>query len=75
MDLSTAPLEYQVWAMPENTAVRMKLARLYLRYKRPDLALTQVERVLEINPSHTEARGLRERLKATPTGPAPEARR
>jgi Tfp pilus assembly protein PilF len=64
MDLATAPLEYSVWAMPENTALRMRLAGLYLRYHRPDLALTQVERVLELNPNHDAARRLHERLKA-----------
>jgi Tfp pilus assembly protein PilF len=63
MDLATAPLEYSVWAMPENTALRMRLAHLYVRYHRPDLALSQVERVLELNPNHAEARRLRERLK------------
>jgi tetratricopeptide (TPR) repeat protein len=65
MDLSTAPLEYSVWAMPENLALRMRLARLYVRYRRPDLALTQVERVLAMNPNHAEARRLRQQLKLT----------
>ena len=64
MDLATAPLEYSVWAMPDNTALRMRLARLYVRYHRPDLALTQVERILELNPNHAEARRLHEELKA-----------
>lgn len=63
MDLSTAPLEYSIYAMPENTALRVRLAKLYLRYKRPDLAREQVERVLELNPGHGEALGLRDRLK------------
>ena len=63
MDLATAPLEYSVWAMPDNTALRMRLARLYVRYHRPDLALTQVERILELNPNHAEARRLHEELK------------
>jgi tetratricopeptide (TPR) repeat protein len=63
MDLSTAPLEYSVWAMPENIALRMRLARLYRRYRRPDLALTQVERVLALNPNLDEARQLRQQLK------------
>jgi hypothetical protein len=62
MDLSTAPLEYQVWAMPNNTGVRMKLARLYLRYHRPDLALIEVGHVLDLNPNHPEA--LRLKAKA-----------
>jgi Tfp pilus assembly protein PilF len=67
MDLATAPLEYSVWAMPENIALRMRLARLYQRYRRPDLARAQVERVLALNPNHAEARQLREHLKvATP---------
>jgi Tfp pilus assembly protein PilF len=64
MDLATAPLEYSVWAMPENTALRMRLARLYQRYQRPDLALSQVERVLELNPNHAEASRLRQQLQA-----------
>jgi Tfp pilus assembly protein PilF len=64
MDLATAPLEYSVWAMPENTALRIRLAHLYVRYHRPDLALTQVDRVLELNANHAEARRLREQLKA-----------
>lgn len=62
MDLSTAPLEYSAYAMPQNTAVRIKLARLYLRYSRPDLARTQVEQVLKLNPGHAEARRLKARL-------------
>jgi Tfp pilus assembly protein PilF len=65
MDLSTAPLEYSIYAMPENTALRLQLARLYLRYQRPDLALDQLERVLELNPNHAEARKLRDKLKAS----------
>jgi Tfp pilus assembly protein PilF len=64
MDLATAPLEYSVWAMPENTALRLRLARLYQRYHRPDLALAQLERILAINPNHAEARRLRDELKA-----------
>jgi tetratricopeptide (TPR) repeat protein len=67
MDLATAPLEYSVWAMPDNTALRIRLARLYVRYHRPDLARTQVERVLELNPNHAEARRLHEQLKAKHT--------
>jgi hypothetical protein len=35
-----------------------------VRYHRPDLARTQVERVLELNPNHAEARRLHEQLKA-----------
>ena len=62
MDLSTAPLEYAIYAMPENTALRLKLARLYVRYKRPDLAISQVERILELNPVHGEAIRLRHEL-------------
>jgi uncharacterized protein HemY len=50
--------------MPDNTALRMKLARLYLRYRRPDLASTQVEQVLKINPTHAEALRLREQVKS-----------
>jgi hypothetical protein len=65
MDLETAPLEYSVWAMPDNTALRVRLARLYMRYRRPDLALTQVERVLELNPNHAEARRLRQQLSSS----------
>jgi hypothetical protein len=42
----------------------MRLARLYRRYRRPDLALAQVERVLALNPNHSEARQLHEELKA-----------
>jgi tetratricopeptide (TPR) repeat protein len=68
MDLSTAPLEYSIYAMPENTALRMQLARLYVRYKRPDLALDQIERVLELNPNHAEAQRLRDKLKAGKAG-------
>jgi tetratricopeptide (TPR) repeat protein len=64
MDLATAPLEYSVWAMPENTTLRMRLARLYQRYQRPDLALAQVERVLELNPNHADASRLRGQLQA-----------
>jgi tetratricopeptide (TPR) repeat protein len=63
MDLSTAPLEYQVWALPHDTGVRMRLARLYLRYHRPDLALSQIDHVLELNPHHPEARRLKAQLK------------
>jgi tetratricopeptide (TPR) repeat protein len=65
MDLATAPLEYSIWAMPDNTALRMRLARLYVRYHRPDLARTQVERVIELNPNHAEARRLQEQLKVS----------
>jgi tetratricopeptide (TPR) repeat protein len=68
MDLATAPLEYSIWAMPQNTALRLRLARLYRQYGRPDLALGQVERVLELNPGQPEARRLREELK--PGSPA-----
>lgn len=63
MDLSTAPLEYSIYAMPHNTALRIRLARLYLRYQRPDLARDQVERVLQQNPSHKEALQLAAKLK------------
>jgi len=63
MDLATAPLEYSVWAMPQNAALRLRLARLYRQYGRPDLALGQVERVLELNPGRSEAWRLREELK------------
>jgi tetratricopeptide (TPR) repeat protein len=68
MDLATAPLEYQVWAMPENTGVRMRLANLYLRYHRRDLALAQVEYVLKLNPNHAEAHRLRDKLKKSGQG-------
>jgi tetratricopeptide (TPR) repeat protein len=60
MDLATAPLEYSIWAMPQNAALRLRLAHLYRQYGRPDLALGQVERVLELNPGQPEARRLRE---------------
>ena len=63
MDLSTAPLEYSIYAMPHNTSLRMRLARLYLRYRRPDLARDQAERVLEQNPGHPEALRLRDQLR------------
>ena len=42
----------------------MRLARLYVRYHRPDLALTQVDQILELNPRHDEARRLQEQLRA-----------
>lgn len=64
MDLSTAPLEYSVDAMPENTAVRVKLARLYLRYGRPDLASAQIDQVLALNPNHPEALRLCDQVKS-----------
>jgi tetratricopeptide (TPR) repeat protein len=65
MDLATAPLEYSVWAMPQNAALRLRLARLYRHYGRPDMALAQVDRVLELNPGQPEARRLREALKGS----------
>lgn len=68
MDLSTAPLEYSIYAMPHNTALRMRLARLYLRYQRPDLAREQLAKVMEQNPSHSEARKLHRQLE-TPSAP------
>jgi Tfp pilus assembly protein PilF len=65
MDLATAPLEYSVWAMPQNSALRLRLAHLYRHYGRPDLALAQVERVLELDPGQAEARRLRDALKGS----------
>ena len=63
IDLSTGPLEYTVEAMPENTAVRLKLARLYKKFGRPDMALSQIDAVLKINPNLPEALRLKDEWK------------
>lgn len=63
MDLDTAPLEYSLWAMPENVALRVKLARLYVKYGRKDLAAAQVALALEANPGNSGALKLREELQ------------
>ena len=64
IDLSTGPLEYTVEAMPENTAVRLKLARLYKKFGRPDMALAQIDAVLKINPNLPEALRLQHEWKS-----------
>ena len=64
MDLSTAPLEYSLWATPERTDLRLKLARLYLKYERPDLATGQVSLILERDPNNPEARELDQAIRA-----------
>jgi thioredoxin-like negative regulator of GroEL len=66
MDLDTAPLEYSLWAMPDNVALRVKLARLYVKYRRPDLAATQVALALETNPGYPDALRLQEELRKKP---------
>jgi len=64
MDLDTAPLEYTLWAMPENVSLRVELARRYIRYKRPDLAQTQLSAVLASQPGNQEALRLQQKLQA-----------
>lgn len=58
-------LEYQVWIDPDSIPARLKLARFYLGHKRPDLARPQVERVLQQQPDHKEARSLVARIAAS----------
>lgn len=67
MNLDTAPLEYAIWAMPDNIALRLKLARLYLKYGRRDLAEMQVNLALEANPRNPEALELRARARKSPS--------
>jgi tetratricopeptide (TPR) repeat protein len=58
MDLSTAPIEYALWAMPDNIPLRVKLARLYRRYGRRDLAAMQITLALERRPGDRDALAL-----------------
>lgn len=57
-------LEYQVWIDPGSADARLKLARFYLEHRRPDLARPQVDRILQQNPDHREARSLAARIAA-----------
>ena len=67
MDLATAPLEYSIYAMPDNVGLRLRLARLYATYGRPDLARDQVERVLRINPRQGDALRMKTEYDRTPS--------
>lgn len=65
MDLSTAPLEYSIYAMPNNASIRIDLAELYLKYGRPDLAREQIDAALKINPGYGRALKLKQRAGST----------
>lgn len=64
MDLSTAPLEYSIYAQPRNALLRVKLGELYLKYDRPDLAMQQVQEALELNPGLGAALALKKKIEA-----------
>lgn len=64
--LQDSQLEYRVNVEPENKALRLQLARFYVRNGRPDLARPHVERLLRSSPADPEARGLAAKIAAHP---------
>lgn len=62
----TGALEAQLSVDPENKALRLRLAALYVRFGRPDLARPQVDRVLAKTPQDPEARRLAAQIAAHP---------
>jgi len=66
LSLAAAQLEYQLKVSPRDLALRLKLARLYFRNGRPDLARPQVDRVLREKPGDPQARQLSAEIAAHP---------
>lgn len=66
LSLESAQYEYQLRAEPQDFALRFKLAQLYYRSGRPDLARPQVERILRQEPKHGGARKLAGEIAAHP---------
>lgn len=66
LSLAAAQLEYQLKVSPRDLPLRLKLARLYFRNGRPDLARPQVERVLREKPDDPQAKQLLAEIAAHP---------
>ncbi|MGV3719717.1 MAG: tetratricopeptide repeat protein [Actinomycetota bacterium] len=66
LSLESAQYEYQLRVTPQNVPLRLKLAQLYFRNGRPDLARPEVEQILRREPEHTEARKLADQIAAHP---------
>jgi tetratricopeptide (TPR) repeat protein len=73
MDLASAQLEYQVWAAPRDAPLRLRLAQVYLKFGRPDLARAQVERARRLAPDSPDVKRMLAQLSsaARPSGSAP----
>ncbi len=58
-------------ALRDSATVRVKLARIYLEQKKPELARAEVEKAVKLAPNYTEAQQLLDHLrKSKPTGGA-----
>jgi tetratricopeptide (TPR) repeat protein len=64
--LQDSQLEYRSNLEPENKALRLQLARFYVKNGRPDLARPHVDRLLHSSPVDPEARGLAAEIAAHP---------
>lgn len=64
--LQDSQLEYRLNVQPENHALRLELARFYVRNGRPDLARPHVDRLLRASPANPAARGLAAQIAAHP---------
>lgn len=65
-EATTGALEAQLSVDPQNDALRLRLAALYVRFGRPDLARPQVDRVLARSPRDPAARRLAAQIAAHP---------
>jgi tetratricopeptide (TPR) repeat protein len=62
IDLTSAQLEYRVWAAPRDVRLRLELARVYLKFGRPDLARTQLDMAQRLAPYSPAVQELLARL-------------
>lgn len=66
LSLASAQYEYQLRISPRDVPLRLKLAQLYFRNGRPDLARPQVEQILRQDPKQSEAQKLADQIAAHP---------
>lgn len=66
LSLAAAQLEYQLKVSPRDLPLRLKLAHLYVRNGRPDLARPEVERILRAKPNDPQAKQLAAEIAAHP---------